>query len=99
MESTLIQTSNQKDKVLAQQEEGCKQGRSPLASTKKPQASKPPQERKKNWRKPSFPSYKIPRIQKDAMDNFFNIARNLMEFKEKEEKKNETTPFPKEITL
>ncbi|MBW0512261.1 hypothetical protein O181_051976 [Austropuccinia psidii MF-1] len=61
----------------------------PVASTTKPQANQPPQEgkknKKKNWRKPYFPSYMIPKIQKDAMDNIFNMARTLMEFKDKEE--------------
>ncbi|MBW0488230.1 hypothetical protein O181_027945 [Austropuccinia psidii MF-1] len=46
MEPTIIQTSNQKDKRLAQQKEGGKQGRSPVASTSKPQASQPPQKGK-----------------------------------------------------
>ncbi|MBW0477718.1 hypothetical protein O181_017433 [Austropuccinia psidii MF-1] len=47
MESTIIQTSNQKGKGLAQQKEGGKQGRSPVASTSKPQVNQPPQEGKK----------------------------------------------------
>ncbi|MBW0494873.1 hypothetical protein O181_034588 [Austropuccinia psidii MF-1] len=62
----------------------------PLASTRKPQAIQPPQEgkkkKKKNWRKPSSPSYRIPRIQKDVIENFFKMARTLMEFKEKRNK-------------
>ncbi|MBW0547856.1 hypothetical protein O181_087571 [Austropuccinia psidii MF-1] len=50
----------------------------PVASTSKPQANPLPQEgkknKKKNWRKPYSPSYRIPKIQKDAMDNVFNMA-------------------------
>ncbi|MBW0562439.1 hypothetical protein O181_102154 [Austropuccinia psidii MF-1] len=61
----------------------------PVASTSKTQANQPSQEGKKNnknnWRKPYSPSYRIPKIQKDAMDNVFNMARNLMEFKDQEE--------------
>ncbi|MBW0551224.1 hypothetical protein O181_090939 [Austropuccinia psidii MF-1] len=62
----------------------------PVASTRKPKANKLPQEgkknNKKNWRKPYYPSYRIPKIQKDVMANVFNMARTLMEFKDKEEK-------------
>ncbi|MBW0509351.1 hypothetical protein O181_049066 [Austropuccinia psidii MF-1] len=56
----------------------------PVASTRNPQVSQPAPERKKNkknnWRKPYYLGYRTPRIQKDAMDNVLNIARNLMEF-------------------
>ncbi|MBW0500772.1 hypothetical protein O181_040487 [Austropuccinia psidii MF-1] len=72
--------------------------KAPVASTRKPQASQLSPEgkknKKKNWRKPYSPSYRIPNIQKVAMDNVFNMARTLMEFKDKEEK-NETNSFPK----
>ncbi|MBW0558287.1 hypothetical protein O181_098002 [Austropuccinia psidii MF-1] len=70
----------------------------PVASTSKPQVNKSPQEgknKKENWRKPYSPSYRIPKIQKDAMENFFNMARTLMEFKEKEEKRMRQPHFPK----
>ncbi|MBW0573781.1 hypothetical protein O181_113496 [Austropuccinia psidii MF-1] len=66
----------------------------PLASTRNPQVRKSPQEGKKNkknnWRKPYSPSYRIPRIQKDAMDNVFTMAKNLMEFKENKKKQSES---------
>ncbi|MBW0557736.1 hypothetical protein O181_097451 [Austropuccinia psidii MF-1] len=71
----------------------------PVASTSKPQANPPPQEgkknNKKNWRKPYSPSYRIPKIQKDAMDNFFNMVRTLIEFKGKEEQRMRQHHFPK----
>ncbi|MBW0591297.1 hypothetical protein O181_131012 [Austropuccinia psidii MF-1] len=71
----------------------------PEASTSKPQARKPPQERKKNkkknWRKSYSPSYRIPRIQKDAMENVFNMSRNLMDFQDKEEQRMRQPHFPK----
>ncbi|MBW0591456.1 hypothetical protein O181_131171 [Austropuccinia psidii MF-1] len=70
----------------------------PVASTRKPQANPLPQEgknQKKNWRKPYSPSYRIPKIQKDAMDNVFNMARTLMEFKDKEEKRMRQPHLPK----
>ncbi|MBW0587026.1 hypothetical protein O181_126741 [Austropuccinia psidii MF-1] len=54
----------------------------PVASTSKPQGSQPPQEgkknKKKNWRKPYSPSYRIPKIQKDAMANVFKMARTYL---------------------
>ncbi|MBW0479191.1 hypothetical protein O181_018906 [Austropuccinia psidii MF-1] len=71
----------------------------PLASTRKPQVRNPPQEekknRKKNWRKTYSPGYGIPRIQKDGMKNVLNLARSLMELKDKEEQRIRQTHFPK----
>ncbi|MBW0589795.1 hypothetical protein O181_129510 [Austropuccinia psidii MF-1] len=71
----------------------------PVASTSKPQANQLPQEgkknKKKNWRKPYSPSFRIPKIQKDAMENVFNMARTLMEFKDKEEQRMRQLHFPK----
>ncbi|MBW0591803.1 hypothetical protein O181_131518 [Austropuccinia psidii MF-1] len=72
---------------------------SSVASTRKPQANQLPQEakknKKKNWRKQYSPSYRIPNIQKDVMEIFFNMARTLMEFKDKEEKRMRQPHFPK----
>ncbi|MBW0583099.1 hypothetical protein O181_122814 [Austropuccinia psidii MF-1] len=63
----------------------------PVSSTSKPQANQLPQEGKKNkkkhLRKPYSPSYRIPKIQKDSMENVFNMFRTLMEFKDKEEQR------------
>ena len=99
MESTIIQTSNQKDQGVSCQKEGGNQEEAPVASTSKPQANQLPQEGKKNkktnWRKPYSPSYRIPKIQKHAMDNVFNMARTLMEFKDKEEQRMRQPHFPK----
>ncbi|MBW0487620.1 hypothetical protein O181_027335 [Austropuccinia psidii MF-1] len=92
MESIIIQTSNQKKmkdwhniKREASKEETL------VGSTSKPKAIQPPQEgkknKKKNFREPYFPSYRIPRIQKDAIDNFFKMARTLMEFNYNKEEK------------
>ncbi|MBW0533766.1 hypothetical protein O181_073481 [Austropuccinia psidii MF-1] len=64
-----------------------------VASTSKPQEGKKNEEN--NWREPYSPSYRIPRIKKDAMDNFFNMARTLMEFKDKEEQRMRQPHFPK----
>ncbi|MBW0593337.1 hypothetical protein O181_133052 [Austropuccinia psidii MF-1] len=71
----------------------------PVASTSKSQANPLPQEgkknKKKNWRKPYSPGYSIPKIQKDAMHNVFNMARTLIEFKDKEEQRMTQTHFSK----
>ncbi|MBW0521373.1 hypothetical protein O181_061088 [Austropuccinia psidii MF-1] len=70
----------------------------PVASTSKHQANQLPQEgkkkKKKNLRKPYSPSYRNPKIQKDAMDNVFNMARSLMRFKDKEEQRMRQPHFP-----
>ncbi|MBW0494340.1 hypothetical protein O181_034055 [Austropuccinia psidii MF-1] len=74
----------------AKKREAIKQ-KSPVASTSKPQANPLPQEgkkkKKKNWRKPYSSSYRILKIQKDAMENVSNMARTLMEFKDKKEQR------------
>ncbi|MBW0585003.1 hypothetical protein O181_124718 [Austropuccinia psidii MF-1] len=84
MEFTIIQTSNEKDKGVPKKKREASKEEAQVAST-----SQPPQEgkknKKKNLRKPYSPSYRISRIQKDAMENFFNMAITLMEFKDKEE--------------
>ncbi|MBW0559361.1 hypothetical protein O181_099076 [Austropuccinia psidii MF-1] len=69
----------------------------PVAFTRKPQANQPPQEgkKKKKWRKTYSLSYKISKIQKDAMDNVFNMARAMMQFKEKEEQRMRQPHFQK----
>ncbi|MBW0593578.1 hypothetical protein O181_133293 [Austropuccinia psidii MF-1] len=73
--------------------------KAPVASTSKPKAKPLPQEgnknNKKNRRKPHSPSYRIPKIQKDVMENVFNMARTLMEFKDKEEQRMRQPHFPK----
>ncbi|MBW0577682.1 hypothetical protein O181_117397 [Austropuccinia psidii MF-1] len=87
-----IKEYHAKKKVASKEE-------APVASTRKPQPNPPPQEgkrkKKKNWSKPYSPSYKIPKVQKDAMDNVFNMARTLMEFKDKDDQRMRHTHFPK----
>ncbi|MBW0588068.1 hypothetical protein O181_127783 [Austropuccinia psidii MF-1] len=99
MESTIIQTSNQEDQGVQFQKERGKQGRSPSSFYQKASSQQPPQEgrknKKKNWSKPYYTSYRIPKIQKYAMENVFNMARTLMEFKDKEEQRMRQPHFPK----
>ncbi|MBW0580148.1 hypothetical protein O181_119863 [Austropuccinia psidii MF-1] len=71
----------------------------PVASTSKPPANQTLQEGEKNnktnlW-KPYFSNYRIPRIKKDAMEDVCNIARALMEFKDKEEQRMTKPHFQK----
>ncbi|MBW0569999.1 hypothetical protein O181_109714 [Austropuccinia psidii MF-1] len=71
MEFIIIQISTHKDKLFAQQKREESKEEAHMASTSNLQASQPPQEEKKNkkyWKEPYSPSYKIPRIQRDAMD-------------------------------
>ncbi|MBW0531974.1 hypothetical protein O181_071689 [Austropuccinia psidii MF-1] len=55
----------------------------------KPKQKGKPKEKgkaKPKWNKPHPQNYRIPNKEKTAMDNVFNMARTLMEFKNKEEK-------------
>ncbi|MBW0579927.1 hypothetical protein O181_119642 [Austropuccinia psidii MF-1] len=42
---------------------------------------------KPKWNKPHSQNYRIPKKEKTAKDNVFNMARTLMEFKNKEEER------------
>ncbi|MBW0508631.1 hypothetical protein O181_048346 [Austropuccinia psidii MF-1] len=87
-----INEYNAKNKEASKEE-------APVASTRNPQANQLPQEgkknKKKNWRKPYSPSYRIPKIQKDAINNVLKMAITLMEFKDKEEQRMRQPHFPK----
>ncbi|MBW0516680.1 hypothetical protein O181_056395 [Austropuccinia psidii MF-1] len=53
---------------------------------------------KPKWNKPHPQNYRIPKKEKTAMDNVFNMARTLMEFKNNEEEKLNKY-FSKEVDL
>ncbi|MBW0569560.1 hypothetical protein O181_109275 [Austropuccinia psidii MF-1] len=53
---------------------------------------------KAKWNKPYPQNYRILKKEKTAMDNVFNMARTLMEFKNKEEERLKQF-FPKKQTL
>ncbi|MBW0499110.1 hypothetical protein O181_038825 [Austropuccinia psidii MF-1] len=99
IQSTIIQTSNQKDQGLPCQKEGSNQGRSPISfhqqAPSQPIYPRREKNKKRNWRKPYSPNYRMAKVQKDAMDNVFNMARTLMEFKDKEEQRMRKPHFPK----
>ncbi|MBW0480783.1 hypothetical protein O181_020498 [Austropuccinia psidii MF-1] len=91
MGSTIVQTSNQKVKDYHAKKKEATKEEALVASTSKPQANPLPQEGKKNKKKnsikPYSPSYRIPKIQKDAMENVFNMGRTLKEFRDKEKQR------------
>ncbi|MBW0593186.1 hypothetical protein O181_132901 [Austropuccinia psidii MF-1] len=93
VESTIIQTSYQKYKGLEKKKREASKEEGSVASTSKPQAGT--KNRKRNFRKPHSPSYRIPIFQKDSMDNVFKMFRALMEFKDKEEQIMRQPHFPK----
>ncbi|MBW0500650.1 hypothetical protein O181_040365 [Austropuccinia psidii MF-1] len=98
MESTIIQISDHKDKGMAQKRREASKEKAPVSSTSKTQANQPPQEvrknKKRNWRKPYFPSYRFPKIQSNTMGNGFNMSRTFMELKENEEQRMRQPSFP-----
>ncbi|MBW0590368.1 hypothetical protein O181_130083 [Austropuccinia psidii MF-1] len=87
MRSTIIQASNQEDKGMLCQKEGGKQGRSPSSfyqqASSHPTSPRREAEQEKGLEETIFPKLQDPKIQRDAIDNVFNMARNLMEFREK----------------
>ncbi|MBW0593169.1 hypothetical protein O181_132884 [Austropuccinia psidii MF-1] len=93
MESTVVQASNQKDQGVPLQKEGGKQGRSPssfyMQDSSQPTSPRGEEEQEKELEETIFPKLQ------DAMDNFFNMARTLMEFKDKEEQRMRQPHFPK----
>ncbi|MBW0515787.1 hypothetical protein O181_055502 [Austropuccinia psidii MF-1] len=96
MESTIIQTSNQKDKVLEQQKEGGNQGRRPSIFYQ------PPQEWKKNKEELEVtvsPKLQDPKNSKGCHRNCLQYGQNLDGIQGQRGERNETTPFTKEITL
>ncbi|MBW0563318.1 hypothetical protein O181_103033 [Austropuccinia psidii MF-1] len=91
MESTIIQTSDQKDQEVPFQKEGGNKGRSLSCFYQKapsqPTSPRREEEQKKQLEKIIFPKLQDSKKQKDAMDNVFNMARTLMEFKDKEKQR------------
>ena len=99
MESTVIQTSNQKNQGLPRQKEGGNQGRSPSSfyqqAPSQPTSPRREEEQEKELEKTIFPKLQDSQNPKNAMDNVFNMARTLMEFKDKEEQRMRQPHFPK----
>ncbi|MBW0543065.1 hypothetical protein O181_082780 [Austropuccinia psidii MF-1] len=75
----------------------------PVASTRKPQANQLCQEgkknKKKNWRTPYSPSYRIPEVQTRCLGQCLQHGQNLDGIQGQRGTKDGTTSFSKEITL
>ncbi|MBW0509682.1 hypothetical protein O181_049397 [Austropuccinia psidii MF-1] len=92
-------SENQKKK-LAQGKENSRVEASQASTSEHPsqqvpkKPNKPPKTNQKGkkkakpkWNKPYPQNYRIPKKEKTVMDNVFNMARTLMEFKNKEEER------------
>ncbi|MBW0513231.1 hypothetical protein O181_052946 [Austropuccinia psidii MF-1] len=66
-----------------------------VASARNQKFNQHHQEGKNNLKKTYSPSYRIPRIQTDSMENCFNMDRTFMEFQDKEEERMRQPSFPK----
>ncbi|MBW0563118.1 hypothetical protein O181_102833 [Austropuccinia psidii MF-1] len=99
MESTIIRTSNQEDKGRPCQKERGKQGRSPSSfyqqASSQPTSPRRKEEQEKELEETRFPRLHDPENPKDPMDNVFNMARTLMEFKDNEEQRMQQPHFPR----
>ncbi|MBW0563872.1 hypothetical protein O181_103587 [Austropuccinia psidii MF-1] len=93
IESTVIQASNQKDQGVPLQKEGGKQGRSPSSFYQK-SSSQPTSPRREEEQQKKSEETIFHKLQ-DSMDNVFNMARALMEFKDKEKQRMRQPHFPK----
>ncbi|MBW0583373.1 hypothetical protein O181_123088 [Austropuccinia psidii MF-1] len=65
----------------------CQQKEKKSAKSKKKGKQKAKGKEKSKWNRPYPQNYRIPKKEKTAMDNVFNMARTLMEFKNKEEER------------
>ncbi|MBW0592520.1 hypothetical protein O181_132235 [Austropuccinia psidii MF-1] len=97
MEATIIQTSNQKDQGIPCQKEGGNQGRSPSSFYQK--APRREEEQEKELEKTVFPSLQEDKNPKRCLGQCLQHGQNLDGIQGQGGTKNETTSFPKEITL
>ncbi|MBW0507462.1 hypothetical protein O181_047177 [Austropuccinia psidii MF-1] len=103
MESTIIQTSNQKDQGVPCQKEGGNQGRSPSSFYQKapsqPTSPRREEEQEKELEKTIFPKLQDSKNPKGCHGQCIQHGQNFDGIQRQRGAKNETTPFPKEITL
>ncbi|MBW0563985.1 hypothetical protein O181_103700 [Austropuccinia psidii MF-1] len=97
MKSTVIQASNQEDQVVPCQEEGGNQGRSPSRFYQ--QAPRKEDEQEKELEKTIFPKLQDSKNPKRCHGQCLQHGQNLDGIQGQGGTKNETTSFPKEITL
>ncbi|MBW0485855.1 hypothetical protein O181_025570 [Austropuccinia psidii MF-1] len=103
MEFNIIQTSNKEDKVLEQKIEGGKKGRSSSNFYQKakglPTSPRREEEQEKKLEEAILPKLQDPKKPKIFHAKSPQHGQNLDGIQGQRGKKNETTPFPKEITL
>ncbi|MBW0575157.1 hypothetical protein O181_114872 [Austropuccinia psidii MF-1] len=99
MESTIIQTSDQKDKGIQCQKEGGKQGRSPSSFYKKASSQPTSPRKEKELKETIFPNLKDSKNPISCHGQCLQHGQNLDGIQGQRGTKNETTQFPKEITL
>ncbi|MBW0504889.1 hypothetical protein O181_044604 [Austropuccinia psidii MF-1] len=103
MESTIIEASNQEDKVIPFQKERGEQGRSPSSFYQKAssQSTSPrrEEEQEKELEETIFPKLQDPKNPKRCHGKCLKHGQNLDVIQGQRGTKNETTSFPKEVTL
>ncbi|MBW0588321.1 hypothetical protein O181_128036 [Austropuccinia psidii MF-1] len=99
MESTIIQTSNQKDQGVPYQKEGGNQGRSPSSfyqqAPSQPTSPRREEEQEKELEKTIFPKLQDSKNPKGCHGQCIQLGKTLMEFKDKEEQRMRQPHFPK----
>ncbi|MBW0558904.1 hypothetical protein O181_098619 [Austropuccinia psidii MF-1] len=103
MESTIIQTSNKKYQGVPFQKGGGNQGRSPSSfyqqAPRQPSSLRREEEQEKELEKTIFPKLQDSKNPKGCHGQCIQHCQNLEGIQGQGRKKNETTSFPKEITL
>ncbi|MBW0589225.1 hypothetical protein O181_128940, partial [Austropuccinia psidii MF-1] len=103
MESTIIQTSNQKDQGVPCQKEGGNQGRSPSSfyqkASSQPTSPRRKEEEEQELEETIFPKLQDSKNPKRCHGQCIQHGQNLDGIQRQRGEKNETTLFPKEITL
>ncbi|MBW0518489.1 hypothetical protein O181_058204 [Austropuccinia psidii MF-1] len=103
MESTVIQAQNQKDQGVPLQKEGGKKRRSPRSfhqqASSQPTSPRGEEEQEKELEETIFPKLQDAKNPKQCHGNCLQHGQNLDGIQRQRGAENETTSFPKEITL
>ncbi|MBW0505238.1 hypothetical protein O181_044953 [Austropuccinia psidii MF-1] len=103
MESTIIKASNQEDKGVPCQKERGKQGRSPSSfhqqASSQPTYPRREEEQENKFEETIFPKLRDPKNPRRCHGKFLQHGHNLNGIQGQRGTKNETTSFPKEMTL
>ncbi|MBW0576068.1 hypothetical protein O181_115783 [Austropuccinia psidii MF-1] len=103
MESTVIQASNQKDQQVPLQKEGGKQGRSPSSfyqqASSEPTSPRSEEEKEKELEGTILPKLQYSKNPKRCHGQCLQHCQKFDGIQRQGGAKNETTPFPKEMTF